>query len=275
MGALRFILFGLFLLVLAPAHCMASAWLDVVFDREVPEPARANIGRAIDTTNDLLAKYKVTLREPIQIIITSDLESYTQARMFYLKESRADADKLSATSGGVSSGTKPLIIVRGSPALNNAPQEAFRVIPHEVFHQVQRQYGRTGTVTWLTEGAPEVFRMVAQEAAGFGRVSDYLGRAEKRVRIAPVIPDAREIATFNYATWTAMMQKHYPVYDMAVLMTDQLSQGNGFENIIFFYQMLHMGTDRDKAFVAAFRAPMSWFLADMNAYFDKLRSSRQ
>lgn len=274
MGALRFILFGLFLLVLAPAHCMASAWLDVVFDREVPEPARANIGRAIDTTNDLLAKYKVTLREPIQIIITSDLESYTQARMLYLKESRTEADKLSATSGGVSSGTKPLIIVRGSPALNNAPQEAFRVIPHEVFHQVQRQYGRTGTVTWLTEGAPEVFRMVAQEAAGFGRVSDYLGRAEKRVRVAPVIPDAREIATFNYATWTAMMQKHYPVYDMAVLMTDQLSQGNGFENIIFFYQMLHMGTEREKAFVAAFRVPMSWFLADMNGYFDKLRSSR-
>lgn len=273
MGAFRSLLL-VFLLVLVPAHCMASTWLNVVFDREVPEPARVNIGRAIDTTSDLLAKYKVILREPIQIIITSDLESYTQARMFYFKESRAEADKLAATSGGVSSGTKPLIIVKGSPALNSDPSEAFRVIPHEVFHQAQRQYGRTGTVTWLTEGAPEVFRMIAQETAGFGRVSDYLSRAEKRVRTAPVIPDAREIATFNYAVWTAMMQKNYPVYGMAVLMVDQLSQGNGFENIIFFYQMLHMGTDRDKAFQAAFRVPMSWFLADMNSYFDKLRGGR-
>ena len=71
-----------------------------------------------------------------------------------------------------------------------------------------------------------------------------------------------------------MMQKNYPVYDMAVLMADQLAQGNGFENIIFFYQMLHMGIDREKAFHAAFRVPMSWFLSDMNSYFTKLRGGR-
>jgi hypothetical protein len=253
---------------------MASAWLDVVFDRDVPEATRVNIGRAVDTTSDLLTKYKVITREPIQIIVTTDLESYIQARMFYLKESRTEADKLAPFSAGVSSGGKPVIIIRGSPLLNSEPQEAFRVIPHEVFHQVQRQYGRTDTVTWLKEGAPEVFRMVAQEAAGFGRVNDYLGQSVKIVRRAPVIPDAREIATFNYATWTTLMQKNYPVYDMAVLMADQLSQGNGFENIIFFYQMLHMGVDREKAFRAAFRVPMSWFLTDMNGYFTKLRGGR-
>ena len=274
MGALRCLLLGFCLLVLAPAQCMAAAWLDVIFDREVPAATRVNVGRAVDTTSDLLTKYKVTIREPIRIIVTTDLESYIQARMFYLKESRTEADKLAPFSAGVSSGGKPLIIIRGSPALYRDPQEAFRVIPHEVFHQVQRQYGRTDTVTWLKEGAPEVFRMVAQEAAGFGRVNDYLGQAVKIVRMAPVIPDAREIATFNYATWTTLMQKKYPVYDMAVLMADQLSQGNGFENIIFFYQMLHMGIEREKAFRAAFRVPMSWFLADMNDYFTKLRGGR-
>ena len=71
-----------------------------------------------------------------------------------------------------------------------------------------------------------------------------------------------------------MVQKEMPVYAMAVLMTDRLSQDNGFENIIFFYQLLHMGTNRDKAFQTAFRVPMSWFLADMNTYFDNLRSGR-
>ncbi len=274
MGALRCLLLGVCLLVLAPAQCMAAAWIDVIFDRDVPEATRVNIGRAVDTTGDLLTKYKVVTREPIQIIVTTDLESYIQAIMFYLKKSRTEADKIAPFSGGLSGGGKPVIVIRGTPLLNSEPQEAFRVIPHEVFHQVQRQYGRTETVTWLSEGAPEVFRMVAQEAAGFGRVNDYLGQAVKKVRRASVIPDAREIATFNYATWTTMMQKNYPVYDMAVLMADQLAQGNGFENIIFFYQMLHMGIDREKAFHAAFRVPMSWFLSDMNSYFTKLRGGR-
>ena len=274
MGALRLILFGVCLLMWMPTHCMAAAWLDVTFDREVPEPTRANVGRVVDTTGELLSKYKVVLREPVQIIITADTESYIQAMMFYLKETRPVAEQKAAYSAGISSGSKPLIIVKGTPALNREPQEAFRVIPHEVFHQVQRQYGRTKTVNWLMEGAPEVFQLIARETAGFGRISDYLHQMEQKVRRAPAIPDAREIATDNYAAWSAMVQKEMPVYAMAVLMTDRLSQENGFENIIFFYQLLHMGTNRDKAFQTAFRVPMSWFLADMNTYFDKLRSGR-
>lgn len=261
------------LLALAPAAIVSAAWLDVSFEAEVPAQARTNVQRALDTTVDLLTKYKVVLSEPIQIIVTADIEGYIQARMFYFKEARPTAEQAAKISGGVSSNAKPLIIIRGSPRLNNDPQEAFRVIPHEVFHQVQRQYGRTRTVVWLSEGAPEAFQMVARETAGFGQSSEFLKQAEQRVRKAAVIPDARELATENYAVWTDFMQKGLPVYPMAVLMARQLSQENGFENILFFYQLLHQGVARDKAFLAAFRVPMSWFLTDMNAYFAKLRTT--
>ena len=70
------------------------------------------------------------------------------------------------------------------------------------------------------------------------------------------------------------MQHHPIIYSMAEVMAARLVQDNGFENIVFFYQLLHNGTDRDKAFMAAFRVPMAWFLSDMNDYFDRLRSKR-
>ena len=59
--------------------------------------------------------------------------------------------------------------------------------PHEVFHQVQRQFGRIQTETWLTEGAPEAYQMIARETAGFGPASRLLSPAEKRVRMVPSI----------------------------------------------------------------------------------------
>lgn len=259
------------LAALAPATIAAAAWFDVSFEAEVPAATRAHVQRALDTTADLLTTYKVILREPVQIIVTADLEGYTQARMFYLHESRPVAEQAAKISGGVSSNAKPLIIIKGTALLNREPQEAFRIIPHELFHQVQRQYGRTQTVTWLKEAAPESFQLIARETAGFGPVAEKLKQAELRVRKAATIPDACELATDNYAIWTGFMQRGLPVYEMSVLMVAQLSRDNGFENILFFYQLLHQGVSRDKAFVTAFRVPMSWFLSDMNAYFSKLR----
>jgi hypothetical protein len=68
--------------------------------------------------------------------------------------------------------------------------------------------------------------------------------------------------------------QHYPIYAMSVVMAYRLIQDNGFENVVFFYQLLHSGSNPDNAFVAAFRVPMAWFLSDMNVYFDRLRSNQ-
>jgi hypothetical protein len=269
------IFFAIILLVAAfSAQAFAATWAEVSYDREVPPQTRQNIEKAIDTVADLLTKHKIVLSYKISIIVTADAQSYAQALMLYGKLPRAKAEEAARYSAGESLGNKPIIIMKGTPRLNTVPEESFRVLPHEIFHQVQRQYGKIGTVNWLLEGTPEAFQCVAREAAGFGTMNECVRQAEQRIRQAAAIPDARQLANDNYQTWTYLMQ-HYPIiYAMAVVMAARLVQDNGFENIVFFYQLLHNGTDRDKAFITAFRVPMAWFLKDMNEYFDRLRSSR-
>jgi len=264
----------LLVLAISPVRAFAAAWADVVYDADVPPKTRENVAKAIDSVADLLTQYNIALRDNITVVVTSDTEGYIQARMFYAKESRGKAEEGAKYSGGVSLGDKRIIIIRGSLQLNSNPAEAFRILPHEIFHQVQNQYGKTGTVNWLVEGTPEAFQFTAREKAGFGKGSDYVRQAEEIIRHAPEIPDVRQLADYKYQNYTALVQKGYPVYQMSVVMTNRLVQDNGFENIIFFYQLLHNGTTPDKAFLAAFRVPMAWFLSDMNDYFDKLRGGR-
>ncbi|MCJ7664231.1 MAG: hypothetical protein MUO24_08315 [Desulfobacterales bacterium] len=271
----RKIFFTALLLIAAfPAQSFASTWAELSYDREVPLQTRQNLEKAVDTVADLLTKHHIVLPYKISIVVTADAESYIQALMLYAKLPRAKAEQAARNTAGESLGGKPIIIMKGTPRLNTVPVESFRVLPHEIFHQVQHQYGKTGTVNWLTEGAPEVFQCVARETAGFGTVNDCVRQAEQRIRQAASIPDARQLANYNYQTWTYLMPRYPIIYDMSVVMASRLVQDNGFENIVFFYQLLHNGTDRDKAFISAFRVPMAWFLSDMNDYFDRLRSSR-
>ena len=277
MAAINFrkIFFTALLLIAAfPAQSFASTWAEVSYDREVPLQTRQNLEKAVDTVADLLTKHHIVLPYKISIVVTADTESYIQARMLYGKEPRAKAEEQAKYSAGVSLGDKTIIILKGTPRLNTSPVESFRVLPHEIFHQVQNQYGKTGTVNWLLEGTPEVFQCVAREAAGFNTVNDCVRQAEQRICQAAAIPDTRQLANYNYHTYTSLVHQGYPVYEMSVVMAARLVQDNGFENIVFFYQLLHNGTDRDKAFMAAFRVPMAWFLSDMNDYFDRLRSKR-
>lgn len=261
------------LMAIFSAQSFAATWAEVSYDREVPLQTRQNIEKAIDTVADLLTKHNIVLSYKISIVVTADAQSYVQALMLYGKFPRAKAEEAARYSAGQSLSDKPIIIMKGTPRLNTVPEESFRVLPHEIFHQVQNQYGKIRTVNWLTEGTPEVFQYVAREAAGFGTMNGCISQAEQRIRKAASIPDARQLASYNYETWTSLMRS-YPIYDMSVVMAARLVQDNGFENIVFFYQLLHNGTDRDKAFMAAFRAPMAWFLSDMNAYFAGLRGNR-
>jgi len=158
----------------------AESWVDLVYDQEVPSETKENFQKAFDAVNALLTKYKIVLSNPITIVvITNDAEKYIQALMFYYNISRTLAEKKAKYSGGISSSKKPVIIIRWIPTRQstgqgtsypvNNPEEGFRVLPHEVFHQVENQGGSIRAVNWLKEGPAELFKFMALETAGIRR----------------------------------------------------------------------------------------------------------
>jgi hypothetical protein len=278
---------AIILLVLIPAFSTAWAvsWGTLVYDTEVPIETKENLQKAVDTVDQLFTKYKIVLSTPITMVVAgNDAESYIRAQMVYGHQSRAAAEQATKLITLGVSVEQPLVIIRYYPMRQLTPQgtsyqvhnleEGFTILPHEVFHQVQKQYGRRYMVNWLVEGPPDLFRFIAEETAGIRSVTDSVQRIERAIRRAAVIPDAKQLASYDYKDWISLMQQKYPVYSMAVLMTYRLVEDKGFEKLINFYQLLHDGKDPDKAFIAAFGMPMSKFLADMNDYFNKLRSNR-
>jgi len=264
----------------------AESWVDLVYDQEVPSQTRENFQKAIDAVNALLTKYKIILSNPITIVvITNDAEKYIQALMFHYNISRTLAEKKAKYSGGISSTEKPVIIIRWIPTRQSTPQgtsypvnnpeEGFRALPHELFHQVKVQYTRVHTANWLEEGSAELFRWMAFEAAGIRRVTILSGKAEQAIRNAAKIPDTKQLASCDHTTWGSLNEQKYPVYPMAALMTYRLVGDNGFEKVILFYQLLHNGNDPDKAFITAFGVQMSDYLADMNDYFNRLTTKQK
>lgn len=282
-GLLASLLFGG---VLISNSFGAGSSVDLICDQEVPSQTKENFQKAFDAANKLLTKYKIVLSNPITImVITNDAEKYIQALMFYYNISRAQAEKKAKYSGGVSSTEKSIIIIRWIPTRQstgqgtsypvNNPEEGFRALPHEFFHQVQNQYSRIHTENWLEEGFAELFRLMVFETAGIRSVTDSVQLAEKAIRRATKIPDTRQLASCDHTTWGSLNEQKYPVYPMAALMAYRLVGDNGFEKVILFYQLLHNGSDSDKAFITAFGVQMSDFLADMNDYFNKLTQKQK
>ena len=264
----------------------AESWVDITYDQEVPSQTKENFQKAFDVAKALLTKYKVVLSNPITIVvITNDAEKYIQALMFYYNTSRTLAEKKAKYSGGISSSKKPVIIIRWIPTRQstgkgtsypvNNPEEGFRALSHELFHQVQAQYTRVHTAKWLEEGSAELFRWMAFEAAGIRRVKNCAGKAEQAIRNAAKIPDTRQLASCDQTTWDSLNEQKYPIYPMAALMTYRLVGDNGFEKVILFYQLLHNGSDPEKAFITAFGVQMSDFLTEMNDYFNRLTTKQK
>jgi len=274
-----------FLLMSIPAFgtAWAASWGKLVYDTEVSSQTRENFQKAVDAVDELFTKYKIVLSNPITMVVAgNDAESYIRALMVYAHVSRAVAeDAVKRITLGESDHKQPLVIIRylptrqltpqGTSYLVNNPEEGFFALPHEVWHQVKNQYSPVRTVNWLMEGPPELFKFMALETAGIRRVTDSVQRTEQSIRKAAEIPDTRQLASYDYKAWQSFAQKKYPVYHMAALMTYRLVGDNGFEKVIFFYQLLHNGSDPDKAFITAFGVQMSDFLTDMNDYFNKLR----
>ncbi len=260
----------LILAVASPALAAERSWVKVAYDSSAPQQLRDNVEASLDTVADLLAEYRIYLTRPITVIVSADHEDYV--RILVLNGyTREKAEQTAKQSAGVSLGQRPVIILKGSDALKRDRQEVYRVLPHEIFHQVQSQWGKLGTVNWMVEAAPELFRIKASEKAGFAPAGVFLAMEQLRVKHAKVIPSAAELASKNYAVFSGLAGKGYPVYAMSTLMLSKLVDDAGFDKVVYFYQQLHHGADPDKAFLNTFRVPMGWFTKDMDAYFASLR----
>jgi hypothetical protein len=258
-------------LAAAETHAAERSWVKVVYGPGTPRELRANVEASLDTVADLLAEYRIYLTQPVTVVVSADSEGYVQALMKYGGYSRAQAEEKARHTAGISLGQRPVVILQGSDAFKRDRLEVYRVLPHELFHQVQRQWGRLDTINWMVEAAPELFRIKAAERAGLVPAAVNLAIEERRVRKAPAIPPAAQIASKNYAAFSALAAQGYPVYPMSTLMLHKLTEDVGFDKVVYFYQQLHHGTDPDRAFVATFRVPMGWFIRDMDAYFASLR----
>lgn len=245
-------------------------WVKIQYRAEIPPPMVDNLEACLDTVADLLSEYRIYLSQPVTVVVTGDADGYIRALVSY-GYSLPDAERTSKNTAAVSLGSRPVIVLQGTESLLRNKQEVYRVLPHEIFHQVQSQYGKLRTVTWMIEGAPELFRMKASERAGLAPAAVYLAFEQRRVRQAKIIPSAREIGSQDYQVFSGLAAKGYPVYPMSTLMLAKLTEDAGFDKVVYFYQQLHYGVSPDKAFLSVFRVPMQWFLGDMDRYFADLR----
>ena len=272
----RLCLVLLFLWAMAAPLPLAQAaernWLRVQYDPDVSAQTRTHVEAAVDLVANMLTEYKLPLRNPITVLVTADAATYEKLLLQYGYSAEVSR-KTAQFSSGVSLGNRPIILLKGTSALHTRRDEVYRVLPHEVFHQVQSQFGRQTTASWMVEAAPELFQVIAREKAGLEEVKLSLAKTAMRVFAAKSIPSAQQLMTPNYADFSALSRQGYPVYQMSLLMLHHLT-GPDFEAVLQYYRLLNQGMSADKAFVALFRRPQAIFAAEMDQYFAKLREKR-
>lgn len=272
----RLCLVLLFLWAMAAPLPLAQAaernWLRVQYDPDVSAQTRTHVEAAVDLVANMLTEYKLPLRNPITVLVTADAATYEKLLLQYGYSAEVSR-KTAQFSSGVSLGNRPIILLKGTSALHTKRDEVYRVLPHEVFHQVQSQFGRQTTASWMVEAAPELFQVIAREKAGLEEVKLSLAKTAMRVFSAKSISSAQQLMTPNYADFSALSRQGYPVYQMSLLMLHHLT-GPDFEAVLQYYRLLNQGMSADKAFVALFRRPQAIFAAEMDQYFAKLREKR-
>ena len=272
----RLCLVLLFLWAMAAPLPLAQAaernWLRVQYDPDVSAQTRTHVEAAVDLVANMLTEYKLPLRNPITVLVTADAATYEKSLLQY-GISAEEARKKAQFTSGTSLGYRPIILLKGTTELQTKRDEVYRVLPHEVFHQVQYQFGRQTTASWMVEAAPELFQVIAREKAGLEEVKLSLAKTAMRVFSAKSIPSAQQLMTPNYAVFSTLARQGYPVYQMSLLMLHHLT-GPDFEAVLQYYRLLNQGMSADKAFVALFRRPQAIFAAEMDQYFAKLREKR-
>ena len=272
----RLCLVLLFLWAMAAPLPLAQAaernGLRVQYDPDVSAQTRTHVEAAVDLVANMLTEYKLPLRNPITVLVTADAATYEKLLLQYGYSAEVSRKTAQFTSG-TSLGYRPIILLKGTTELQTKRDEVYRVLPHEVFHQVQSQFGRQTTASWMVEAAPELFQVIAREKAGLEEVKLSLAKTAMRVFSAKSIPSAQQLMTPNYADFSALSRQGYPVYQMSLLMLHHLT-GPDFEAVLQYYRLLNQGMSADKAFVALFRRPQAIFAAEMDQYFAKLREKR-
>ncbi len=259
-------------LPLPAAQAAERSWLQVHYDPDVAAQTRTHVEAAADLIADMLTEYRLPLRQPITVLVTADQATYEKA-LLQFGFSAEKARQTAQHTAGVSLGNRPLILLKGTPALQNSRAEVFRVLPHEVFHQVQNQFGRQTSANWMVEAAPELFQIIAREKAGLEEVAPAFGKTALRVFVANSIPSAQQLMSYKYDEFAALARQGQPVYQMSLLMLFQLTNKD-FEPVLQYYRLLNEGMKPDSAFIALFRRPQSMFAAEMDQYFAKLREKR-
>lgn len=257
---------------LPSVNAAERSWLRVQYDPDVSAQTRTHVEAAVDLVADMLTEYKLPLRNPISVLVTADAVTYEKTLLQY-GTAAEEARKLAQYTSGVSLGNRPIILLKGTKALHNKRDEVYRVLPHEVFHQVQSQFGRQTTANWMVEAAPELFQVIAREKAGLEKADSALAKTALWVFAAKSIPSAQQLMTPNYSVFSTLARQGYPVYQMSLLMLHHLT-GTDFEAVLQYYRLLNQGMSADRAFVALFRRPQAIFAAEMDQYFAKLREKR-
>ena len=259
-------------LPLPAAQAAERSWLQVHYDPDVAAQTRTHVEAAADLIADMLTEYRLPLRQPITVLVTADPATYEKT-LLQFGFSAEKARQTAQHTAGVSLGNRPLILLKGTPALRNSRAEVYRVLPHEVFHQVQNQFGRQTSANWMVEAAPELFQIIAREKAGLEEVAPAFAKTALRVFVANSIPSAQQLMSSQYEEFAALARQGQPVYQMSLLMLFQLTNKD-FEPVLQYYRLLNEGMKPDSAFIALFRRPQSMFAAEMDQYFAKLREKR-
>jgi hypothetical protein len=100
------------------------------------------------------------LNHKVFVILTDNDADYAKAIEHYSNSNYEQVQQAAETTAGISLYNKPIVILRGTKVLENYPIEAKKVLPHEIFHQVQYSYGvnSKNTPEWFLEGSAEFFR---------------------------------------------------------------------------------------------------------------------
>lgn len=261
----RWLLTLCFVLLAWQPVASAAQWYTVRVDKgnHPPQTVMDEVYLSIRTTGDLFTRYKLILPEIVTIRVTTNGESYARALSYYLKASPAQASQMAKLSAGVSTHAYPLVILNGQYS-----QQFISTLPHEMFHQAQRQLATIHTPTWLTEGSAELFEKLALHQANRGVYSQYIRGVKQRLRQAGTLPSVRQVVS----DWDALFKQGQGgvIYNMATLMVWYLADQQGFEGVVYFYQLIHQGVSPDEAFLGAFHVTPSLFYQDFAAKLPQL-----
>ena len=159
------------LVTVCQSSVFAAQWYTLLVDKgnHPPQPVMDEVWKSIRVTGELFTRYKLILPEIVTIRVATTQDSYARALMHYFSASPAEAAQYAKLSAGMSSTTRPVVILNGHYADGFAS-----TLPHELFHQAQRQLATTSTPTWITEGSAELFEKLALHQAGKGVFVQYI-----------------------------------------------------------------------------------------------------